>query len=351
MKNSPLITLIIPIRNEGAYIERCLHAILSQDYPGQIEILIVDGMSTDDTRQRIEQVIQDSSLSIRLLDNHGRIVPIGMNIALHQAKGDIIIRVDGHCLIAPDYVSNCVRHIQVDGVDGVGGPMQTIGETPLAGVIALAMSSPFGVGNSAFRTVSGASMLADTVPFPAYTRAIIQRVGLYDEELMRNQDDEYNYRIREMGGKILLADDVRSQYFSRASLRGLWQQYFQYGLYKIRVLQKHPRQMSVRQFVPPLFVLTLLFSTLLAFFLATRFLSLVIPVAYLLVNLIASFFAVVRAQKSNQTLFTVYHLLLPITFAILHSSYGLGFLVGLFKFWNRWGDKVGKVPTWTYESS
>ena len=345
------ITIILPIRNEAVYIERCLNAILSQNYPGQIEILIVDGMSTDDTRQRIEQVIQDSSLSIRLLDNHGRIVPIGMNIALRQAKGDIIIRVDGHCLIAPDYVSNCVRHIQVDGVDGVGGPMQTIGETPLAGVIALAMSSPFGVGNSAFRTISSASMLADTVPFPAYTREIIQCAGLYDEELMRNQDDEYNYRIRELGGKILLAEDVRSQYFSRASLRGLWRQYFQYGLYKVRVLQKHPRQMSLRQFVPPLFVLALLFSAFLVFFPATRFLSLVVPVAYLAANLAASFITAIRAQKSNQSPFTSYHLLLPLTFAILHISYGLGFLLGLFKFWNRWGDKVGKVPAWTHESS
>ncbi|MBS4061510.1 MAG: glycosyltransferase family 2 protein, partial [Bacteroidetes bacterium] len=183
MRLSP-VTIIIPIRNEAAYIDRCLFAILAQDYPGQIEIIIVDGMSTDDTRQKIQQLtIQPSTFNLQLLDNPAKIVPISMNIALRQAKGEIIIRVDGHCLIAPDYVSNCVRHIQSDGVDGVGGPMQTIGETPLASVIALAMSSPFGVGNSAFRTLSGANMLADTVPFPAYTRAIIQRAGLYDEEL------------------------------------------------------------------------------------------------------------------------------------------------------------------------
>jgi succinoglycan biosynthesis protein ExoA len=355
MSDTSAVTLILPIRNEAAYIERCLAAILAQDYPGEIEILVVDGMSTDDTHQKIQQfTIHHSPFTIHLLDNPGRIVPTGMNIALRQAKGKIIIRVDGHCLIAPDYVSNCVRHIQADGVDGVGGPMQTIGETPLAAVIALAMSSPFGVGNSAFRTISEGSMLADTVPFPAYTRKIIQRAGLYDEELMRNQDDEYNYRIRELGGKILLADDVRSQYFSRASLRGLWRQYFQYGLYKVRVLQKHPRQMSLRQFVPPLFVLALLFSIILVFIPFPNFLlhpASFIPLSYLLVNLAASALTISRAQKSNQSPFTIYHLLLLFTFAILHISYGLGFLLGLFKFWNRWGDKVGKVPAWTHESS
>lgn len=346
----PLVTLILPIRNEAAYIERCLAAILIQDYPGEIEIIIVDGMSTDDTRTILQRFILHNS-SFILLDNPGKIVPTGMNIALRQAKGEIIIRVDGHCLIASNYVSNCVRHIQSDGVDGVGGPMQTIGETPLAGVIALAMSSPFGVGNSAFRTLSGATMLADTVPFPAYTRVIIQRAGLYDEELKRNQDDEYNYRIRELGGKILLAEDVRSQYFSRASLRGLWRQYFQYGLYKVRVLQKHPRQMSIRQFIPPLFALALLASLFLALFPATRFLSLVVPAAYLFANLAASALTISRAQNSNQSPFTIHYLLLPLTFAIIHLSYGLGFLLGLFKFWNRWGDKVGKVPAWAHESS
>lgn len=346
MKNFPKISVILPIRNEGAYIERCMRAILAQDYPGKMEILVVDGMSTDDTRTRLGQIVPHSKFRICLLDNPGKIVPTGMNIALRQAQGDIIVRVDGHCIIAPDYVRNCVFYIQSGEVDGVGGPMQTIGETPLAAVIALAMSSPFGVGNSAFRTLSGASMLADTVPFPAYTRSIIQRAGLYDEELMRNQDDEYNYRIRELGGKILLADDVRSQYFSRASLRGLWRQYFQYGLYKVRVLQKHPRQMSLRQFVPPLYVLALLFSVLLAFFPAIRFLSLAVPLVYLLSNLAASFLTALRAQKSNQSSIPIYHLLLPFTFAILHVSYGLGFLLGLLKFWNRWGDKAGNVPAW-----
>lgn len=339
--NSTIVSLILPIHDESRYIARTLDAILAQDYPAHsFEILIVDGMSNDDTREIVQGFASRyPKRQICILDNPGKIVPTGMNIALRQAKGDIIIRVDGHCIIAPDYVRKCVEHIQNDHIDGVGGSMESIGETHMAKVIAIGMSSPFGVGNSAFRTTSGKSRLADTVPFPAYTRQIIERVGLYDEELVRNQDDEYNYRIRESGGKILLADDVRSIYFSRASLKGLWRQYFQYGFWKVRVLQKHPRQMSSRQFVPPVFVLALLMSLLFALLPATRPLSPLVPLFYLLANLGASLWT---ASKRGW----LYLPFLPVTYAILHLSYGSGFLVGLFKFWNRWGDKKGKVPVY-----
>lgn len=341
MKN-PLVTLILPIRNESAYIEDSLAAILKQDYPSDcMEILVVDGMSTDDTRDLIHNFSEGHpSLQIRILDNPGQIVPIGMNIALREVKSDIVIRVDGHCLIAADYVSKCVDHLKKDRVDGVGGPMESIGETKMAKAIAIGMSSPFGVGNSAFRTTSGKSMLVDTVPFPAYTWEVIKCAGFYDEELVRNQDDEYNYRIRELGGKILLADDVRSTYFSRSSLKGLWRQYFQYGYWKVRVLQKHPRQMSLRQFIPPLFVLALLGSGLFAFSPAFRPFSIVMPLLYLTANIVASIWT--SSKQKFQYLGR-----LPFIFLILHLSYGLGFLVGLFRFWNRWNDKAGKVPEWS----
>jgi len=345
----PLVTIIIPIRNEADYILQSLVALIEQDYSqDRMEIFVVDGMSTDNTRK----IISDFSalhpqLQIYILDNPGKIVPIGMNIALRQAKGKIIIRVDGHCNIAPDYVRKCVEHIQKDNVDGVGGPMESIGETQMAKAIAIGMSSPFGVGNSAFRTTSGRSMLADTVPFPAYTRQIVERVGLYDEELVRNQDDEYNYRIRELGGKILLVDDVRSTYFSRTSLKGLWRQYYQYGFWKVRVLQKHPRQMSLRQFVPPALVASLLGSALLLFFPFPSFIlhpSSFIPLLYFAANLGASFWTASRRSWRSFPF-------LPLIFAILHLSYGLGFLVGLVKFWNRWGDKIGKVPVGSSETA
>jgi glycosyltransferase involved in cell wall biosynthesis len=332
------ITIILPVRNEGNYVRSALDAVLSQNYPIEhIEILISDGMSIDNTREIIKDY-QFKQVRIFLLDNPGKIVPTGMNIALKQAQGDIIIRVDGHCIIAPDYVRNCVEHLEKDGVDGVGGPMETIGENKLSESIAIAMSSPFGVGNSTFRTVSGKTILADTVPFPAYTKAIIQKAGLYDEELVRNQDDEYNYRIRELGGKLLLADDVRSKYYSRGSFGKLFKQYYQYGFYKVRVLQKHPRQMSLRQFVPLVFVLSLLTSLILSFLSPWGWIPLIIVVGnYLVANFAASLYT--AAKKGGQHL-----LLLPVVFATIHISYGSGFLVGLFKFWNRWGDKVGRVP-------
>lgn len=334
----PLISVLIPIRNEGLYISRCIKSVLEQDYPqDQIEILVVDGMSTDITKEIINSY-QQAHPNIILFNNPGKIVPTGMNRLIPQAKGEILIRVDGHCVIAPDYVSNCVSHLQEDGVDGVGGPMHSIGEDLVSQVTALAMSSKFGVGNSSFRTESGVTKLADTVPFPAYTRAIIEKVGLYDEELVRNQDDEYNYRIREAGGKILLAEDVKSEYYSRGSLKKLWKQYFQYGFWKVRVLQKHPRQMSLRQFVPLAFVLALVLTLFLSLLVPWGWKALLALVgAYLLTNLSASII-IGSGQSFNKLL------LLPLAFAIIHFSYGLGFLVGLFKFWNRWKDKVGKVP-------
>jgi hypothetical protein len=230
-----------------------------------------------------------------------------------------------------------VAHLQEEGFDGVGGPMESIGETKLAQAIAIGMSSTFGVGDSAFRTLSGISRQVDTVPFPAYTRQIIKRAGNYDEELVRNQDDEYNFRIRELGGKILLAKDVRSRYFSRTSFGGLWRQYFQYGYWKVRVLQKHPRQMSMRQFVPPAFVLALLFSAFSALLPQLRGAALVVPVLYLIANLGAS---VLTASRRNWASLPI----LPLVYALLHFSYGFGFLVGLVKFINRWGDKDGKTP-------
>jgi len=334
-----LISIILPIRNEANFIKKSLESILDQDFPqDQIEVLIADGMSTDETWEIIRAFKQDHP-NIFLIKNPGMIVPTGMNLALRQAKGDAVIRVDGHCLIAQDYVSNCVRHLQQDGVDGVGGPMRSIGEDLISQVIALAMSSKFGVGNSSFRTETGQTKLADTVPFPAYTRAIIEKVGLYDEELVRNQDDEYNFRIREAGGKILLADDVHSDYYSRGSFQKLWKQYFQYGYWKVRVLQKHPKQMSLRQFVPLSFVLALLLTLMLTVTTFWGWISLIgLVCMYLFANLTASILTV--SGQSTKKL-----LLLPVAFAIIHFSYGLGFLVGLFKFWNRWKDKVGKVPS------
>ncbi len=342
----PFVTILMPVRNEGAYIRRSLDAVLAQDYPPELlQILIADGMSQDGTRQLLQaeqlEHSQEQPPHLTVVDNPGRIVPCGLNAALPLAQGEIIIRVDGHCEIAPDYVRCCVAHLQAGEADGVGGSTETVGENRLAQWIAAAMSSPFGVGGSAFRTLKGRSLLVDSIPFPAYRRAIMQRAGLYDEELVRNQDDEYNYRLRSLGAKLLLAADVHSRYYSRGSLRSLWRQYFQYGLWKVRVLQKHPRQMSLRQFVPPLFVGALLLSGLLALFWRPYgcWLLGLVGGAYLLANLGASLWTA-RRSGAQALIF------LPPVFAILHLGYGLGFLAGLVRFAGRWQDRTGKTPAW-----
>jgi GT2 family glycosyltransferase len=177
----------------------------------------------------------------------------------------------------------------------------------------------------------------------AWPRRVFEEIGLFDEELVRDQDDEFNYRLRAAGGKILLSPAIKSDYTVRSSPSDLWRQYYQYGFWKVRVLQKHRRQMSPRQFVPPVLVLSLIASAILALHPAFRILSVLMPLCYLSANLLASFYT---ASKHGWRSLTR----LPLVFAILHLSYGLGFLAGLVKFWGRWGDKTGKAPAWSSEA-
>jgi len=326
----PFVTIILPIRNEGGFIARSLGAVLGQDYPAaRIEVLVADGMSTDGTRAVVADLARTHP-NVRLLDNPGKIVSTGLNRALPLARGDVIIRVDGHCEIAPDYVRRCVAHLLADGVDGVGGPIETVADTPAGATIALAMGSPFGVGGAAFRTIRDRALEVDTIAFPAYTRHAVELAGLYDEEQVRNQDDEYNYRLRARGARLLLAPDVRSRYYSRATVRGLARQYYQYGYWKVRVLQKHPRQMSARQFAPPLLVGALLgLGALAPWQQAARWGLAGVAAAYGLANGAASLWTARRAGWGHLPL-------LPLVFATLHGGYGLGFLVGLVRFWHHW---------------
>jgi succinoglycan biosynthesis protein ExoA len=341
---TPSVSLILPVRNEAVYIQRGLFSILAQDYPAdRMEILIADGMSTDNTRRIVNDFAAlHPQLQFHILDNPGKIVPTGINIALRQAEGEVIIRVDGHTVIAPDYVRQCVETLQRSNADNVGGKMNAIGNNPFGRAVALATSTPFGIGGGRFH-YSDKEEWVDTVYMGAWPRRVFEKIGLFDEELVRDQDDEFNYRLREQGGKILLSPDIRSEYTVRSAPRALWRQYYQYGFWKVRVLQKHPRQMSLRQFIPPAFVLALFGSALLAFLPVTRPLSPVVFLLYLSANLLASFYT---ASKRGWTFLPF----LPFIFAILHLSYGLGFLVGLVKFWNRWGDKTGKTPAWSGEA-
>jgi succinoglycan biosynthesis protein ExoA len=338
----PYVSVIMPVYNEANYIDRSLGAVLSQDYPAdKFEVLVVDGISTDPTWERIRQLsAEHPGIVLRMLENPDGIVPTGLNHAIAQAKGSVIVRVDGHTVIAPDYLRQCVAALASSGAENVGGRMRAIGTNSFGRAVAVATSSSFGVGGGRFH-LSDQEEWVDTVYMGAWPRRAFREVGLFDEELVRDQDDEFNYRLRASGGKILLHPKIRSQYTVRSSPLALWRQYFQYGLWKVRVLQKHPRQMSSRQFVPPAFVFSLFVSILLALFAIPRPLSFIVPLLYLFANLLA---ATYTASKQGWK----YLPWLPITFAILHVSYGSGFLIGLFKFWNRWGDKSGKVPVFSW---
>ncbi len=327
----PPVSIIMPVRNEADFIERALRAIFAQIYPVDLlEIIIADGQSTDETRSIIEGLKRETEIPVTIVDNPERIAPTGLNVAIGKAKGEIIVRVDGHCEIEPNYVENCVKHLQSGMAEAVGGPIETIGETVSARAIAIAMSSKFGVGGSAFRTITDREMYVDTVAFPGYKREILKKIGPFNEELVRNQDDEYNFRLREAGGRILLSPDIRSRYYSRGTFKSLWRQYFQYGYWKVRVMQMHPKQMSLRQFIPFIFVSSLGIAGLLAVFSGIgRWALLMILGLYIFANLAA---AIKTGQKSATAVFPR----ICLAFAILHISYGLGFMAGLFAFRNNW---------------
>jgi succinoglycan biosynthesis protein ExoA len=338
----PRITFVMPVRNEAAFIERSLGAVLDQDYPAELsEVIVADGMSTDETRQIVENLRARSGKTVRVVDNQGGIVPTGMNAAILQAGGEIIIRVDGHTIIEPDYARKCVEALARTGADNVGGRMSAAAGGFVGEAIALATSSPFGVGGARFH-YSDREEWVDTVYLGAWPREVFERIGLFDEEQVRNQDDEFNYRLLARGGKILLCPEIRSKYHNRSGFRSLWRQYFQYGFWKVRVLQKHARQMRARQFVPPAFAFVMLATAVSSPFSGiARTLFLVVFALYLAAALAAS---IAAARKRDPRLFFV----LPFVFGVLHFSYGLGFLAGLVKFWSRWRDTR---PRWNHPTT
>jgi succinoglycan biosynthesis protein ExoA len=330
---SPFVTVIMPIRNEVDFIERSLGAILTQDYPhSRMEVLISDGMSTDSTRVVIQDLAaKHADVSLKIIDNPGRIVPTGFNLALKQRKGEIVVRVDGHTIIAPDYVSECVSALERTGADNVGGRMNAISQTKFGKAVALATSTPFGVGGARFH-YSEDEEWVDTVYLGAWRSKVFNELGGFDEEFLRNQDDEFNYRLRANKGKILLSPRIKSEYYPRSSPKALWRQYYQYGFYKVRVMQKHTLQMQPRHFAPILLIAGLVVTSFLAILMpSTWFLFAGLAGLYIVANLVASAVTASRSQRS-------YILVLPLVFAILHFSYGSGFAAGLVRFANRWNQ-------------
>ncbi|MBX0311553.1 MAG: glycosyltransferase family 2 protein [Sulfurihydrogenibium sp.] len=328
MQDLPFVTVIIPCRNEKKIIEKCLDSVINQDYPkDKLEILVIDGMSDDGTREIIKKYIEQYTF-IKMFDNPKKIVPTAMNIGIKNAKGDIIIRMDAHTEYPKDYISKIVHWLNKSGADNVGGILiiKPSTNTLIAEAIAIGSTSTFGVGNAYFRTGLSKPRYVDTVPFGAYKKEVFDKIGLFDEELIRNQDDELNLRLTRQGGKILLVPEIVSYYYTRDSLSKLWKMYFQYGYWKIRVIQKHKLPASWRHLVPAIFILTIFVTFILGFFNRVFFYILGIIIGiYLIVSM---FFSLKISLKKGLKYFIV----LPLVFGTLHFAYGFGFLKGIWDF-------------------
>jgi glycosyltransferase involved in cell wall biosynthesis len=258
-RTHPRVSVVVPCRNEERFIRSCLERILATTYPlHDLEILIADGRSDDATRAIVTEMAARHP-QLRLLDNPRRITPAALNVAIRAAQGEIVVRMDAHAFFPPDYIGRLVSALDETGAEIVGGAIDTrpASATATAEGIAIAMRHPFGVGNSSFRIGTAARRPVDHVPFFACRRALFDRVGLFDEELVRNQDGEFSTRVRRQGGQILLIPEARAEYFARDSLGKLARMFFQYGYYKVLTARKVRRLMTVRQVVPPAFVLVL----------------------------------------------------------------------------------------------
>ncbi len=322
MNDTPFVSVIIAIRNEEEFIARCLQSVLDQDYPqDRMEVLIVDGRSEDRTREIVTEFSSRYPV-IKLLDNPKISAPAGLNLGIREARGDIMVRVDGHCLLEPDYVSQCVKYLRETGADNVGGLIKADGQGYVGGAIALAINSFFGSGGSKFHYASK-EQYVDTVYLGAFRRSVFDKVGFFNERLMRNQDYEFNYRIRAAGGKIFLSPAIRSSYYGRTTFRDLWHQYLQYGFWKLEMIQMHPPSVQPRHLAAPLFVF-ILFATGLLSLVHRGFLDLFLLIisSYLLASLLSS---LLIARREGWRYFPP----LPIAFAVMHFGWGLGFLMRL----------------------
>jgi glycosyltransferase involved in cell wall biosynthesis len=326
VERQPMVTVIMPVRNEAGFIARSLGAALAQDYPAdRLEALLVDGRSTDQTRTVVASMAE-ADPRVRLLDNPAGIAPTALNIGIAAAKGEIIVRVDGHCIISANYVSSAVAALRESGANCVGGQVETLGHTPMGRAIAAAMTSPIGVGDAKFRYIT-TSQYVDTLFWGAYWRDEMLALGGFDEELVRNQDDEFNYRLRQAGGRILLDSRASAVYYCRDSIKRLWRQYYEYGFWKIRVFQKHIGAARWRHALPGGFVLFLLLTPIMLLLGGwPAGLALLGLGSYAALLLGGAIFTAARSEWR-------YLLRLPIIWLCLHLAYGAGMLVGLV-YWN-----------------
>jgi Glycosyltransferases, probably involved in cell wall biogenesis len=322
-----IVSVLIPCRNEELYIAKVIENILQQDYPRNLlEVFVIDGQSTDNTRN----VLHDFSVQfsfIQLIDNPDKAVPHALNKGIQRATGDVIIRLDAHCVYPTNYISCLVDQLHKLQADNVGGVCITTAknDSVKAKVIAAATSCSFGIGNSQFRLNVDRIKLVDTVPFGCYRREVFAKIGFFDEELIRNQDDEFNGRLIKNGGKIYLIPDVKIIYFARENFTKLTKMFYQYGLFKPLVNKKLGMPATLRQLIPPLFVFFLFCVPIMYFFPTLRLFSVGCILLYLFISLFVSLR--ICYQKRNYSF-----LILPYVFFILHFSYGWGYWRGLLRF-------------------
>ena len=318
-----IVSIIVPCRNERTCIRSFLEGLTRQDFTGILpEVLIADGQSDDGTRE----IVREYALSlqwIRLVDNPRQFVSTGLNLALREATGDIVIRMDVHSEYATNYVRECVCALVETGAQNVGGPALTKSHGYIGGAIAAAYASPFSCGGPRFHNRSYEGYV-DTVPYGCWYRRTLEELKGFDENLVRNQDDELNLRILRAGGKIWMTPKIKSWYRPRSNLMALALQYFQYGYWKVAVIRKHSLPASFRHLVPPVFVLFAILGGLASAFSLAESWSVVIRLyltglsVYMVCNVVAS----LRATLGRLALFPAVLIIFP----IYHLSYGAGFL-------------------------
>lgn len=319
-----IIAVVIPCRNEAGYISRCLKSVLNQETCShEVKVLVVDGMSDDGSREEIAGWAQADD-RVNLVDNPARVTPIALNLGIRTGGAEISIILGAHAEVCEGFLEGNVKALR-EHPDAmcVGGVIENVNENDMASHISLAMASRFGVGDARFRT-GGKSGYVDTVAFGAYRREVFEKVGYFDERLVRNQDDEFNYRILRSGGRIWFDPAIRSRYYVRGSLRKLARQYFQYGYWKVFVNRLHGTVTTRRQMVPFLFILFLLTGSVGSVFSTWVRMALAAGVGFWALG---AFMAALKGGSSFRGILPV-----VCAFLTLHVCYGSGYARALFEF-------------------
>jgi len=328
----PAISVVIPCRNERDHIEECLRSVLAQEVvPGGFEVIVADGMSDDGTREILEKLSQ-ADPRLMIIDNPARVTACGMNVGIARARGQYVAIMGAHNRYASDYLKSSLAVSVETCADNVGGSMTCIGESLVGSresliqnAIAIAHHCQFSAGGARWHDPDYEGP-ADTVFGGFYRRKVFEEIGLFDESLVRNQDDELNFRLTRHGGLIWHSPRIKSWYYPRASLRALFRQYMQYGYWKVRVVQKHCKPASPRHLVPGSFVFCVIALPLLAVFNpAVLWIWLGLVSIYLCCNFTASFITAAHQEW-------IYLPILPLVFGCYHFGYGLGFLKGVIDF-------------------